>query len=505
MFYKIEVYKDPWMDNGVENFYSILKGMDSCKAELTANLLKFEISNTKEFVKELTRKIINEKRRNLIVREKDKKTNISKEIKKDHLLLQEGKKIGGKVAFKEDIYKSEYTSRIISNIFNLSDGKNICVLCGRRFNKAIKKLQQANYPFVTKIGSLSGIRSYGNGETLSLKEYYDNLCSLCYLIGILLWTDEAIVYRTFPGERSFLFLPIFENLKKLYDFKEYCRYSGILGKDGRYSNIRVDVQSEDIEVTPGRFSTLLCFYEKFVSNSSDEVIASNWSTIQVPFGPVKNIRMDSIKITDGIIGIIKKLIGDKESFQRVYSDLIKKIYFFLENKKNIDWDLTRELQEKLSESFLKDDFRAFTKCLLPRGGCYIVFSSESIRNLEKLIFVWRWRKMGMPKESLDVIRSVGNIVAKVSKSNISLLYKIDKVRRVDEFWNVLREIARKMPGMEEEDLKRIKPKALDDLIQIVKNIIVTNKDIWKEVRDLLIIYSSMFLAINKISKGGDNK
>ena len=77
-------------------------------------------------------------------------------------------------------------------------------MCGNVFNKGVKKLQQANYPFVTKIASLSGVRSYKDGGILSLKEYYENLCPLCYLIGVLAWTDEAMVYRTFPSEKSFL-------------------------------------------------------------------------------------------------------------------------------------------------------------------------------------------------------------------------------------------------------------------------------------------------------------
>jgi len=501
MFIEIEIYKDPWMDNGIENFYGILKDINSCEAKITDTSLKFEITNTEKFVKELAKKIINEKRQSLIFEEKDKKTSVAKEVKKDHLLLQEEKKIGGKVAFKEDIYKSEYTQEIISNIFSIGDGENICVLCERRFDKAVKELQQASYPLATKIRSLSGVRSYKDGFTLSLKEYYGNYCSICYLLGILLWSDEALIYRTFPGEKSFLFLPIFESLEELHAFKNYCRLSGIFG-NGRYSNIRVGKESEDLEMTPGKFSTLLCFYEKLVDDSSDGFIAYNWSIMQIPFGPVKNIKMDSLNITKGMVGIIKKI---KSYSVRIYSDICKKIYFFSESKKGIDWDLTKELQEKLAESFLKDNFRTFTKCLLPKGGHYIVFSSELIKNLDKLIFVWRCERMGISKENLDTIKSVGNIIARVSKNNMSLLYKLDKVRREDELWSVLREVARKIPGMEEKDLKMIKPSALDDLIQLVKDIIVTNKDIWKEVRDLLVIYSSMFLSINKMSKGGNEK
>jgi len=53
----------------------------------------------------------------------------------------------------------------------------------------------------------------------------------------------------------------------------------------------------------------------------------------------------------------------------------------------------------------------------------------------------------------------------------------------------------------------IKPTALDELIQLVKSIVENNKDGWKEVRDLLVVYSSMYYAIDKmdkVPKGGEN-
>lgn len=111
--------------------------------------------------------------------------------------------------------------------------------------------------------------------------------------------------------------------------------------------------------------------------------------------------------------------------------------------------------------------------------------------------------MGVSKERLDAIKSVGNIIAKVSQNNASLLYKIDKVRTVDEFWSVLREVARKIVGM--EDLRMVKPMALDELIQLVKDVVVVDKEGWREVRDLLIVYSSMYHAIDKMTKGGEKQ
>lgn len=504
VLFEINMYEDPWMDNGLENFFRVLRDLKSCEVELTIDTIKVKIKSKEEFIKELTGKIL-EKRQNLLVTEKNKKTGEIKEVRKDHLLLQEEKKIGGKVAFKEDLYKPEKTAEIVSNVFELREGKNRCILCGNVFDKSIKKLQQANYPFVTKIASLSGVRSYKDGGILSLKEYYENLCPLCYLIGILAWTDEVAVYRTFPGENSFLFLPIFEDLKKLHEFKSNCMYSGILKNTERYSNIKVNPHSDAVEKTPGEFSTLLCFYEKFVETASEETVASDWAIFQIPFGAVKNIKTDFVKISDGIVGIITELKG-RDKLERIYSDSVKKMYFFSENKKAVDWDVTREIQEKLSKTFLFDDFRVFTRSLLPRRGGYVSFSSEVRENVEELIFVWRCRRMGVSEEKLDSIKSVGNIIAKTSRNNASLLYKMDKVRTVEEFWSVLREVARKITGMEEKELRKVRPKALDELIHLVKDVVGMDKEGWREARDLLVVYSSMYYAIDKImSKGGESK
>lgn len=506
MIFEFNMYKDPWMDNALENFYRILKSLDSCSVELTDISVKLEIKNKERFVQELAKRII-EKRLNLLVIEKNEKTGEIKEVKKDHLILQEEKKVGGKVAFKEELYKPEKTAGIVQKVFDLKEGKNRCILCGRTFDRSVKKLQQANYPFVTKIASLSGVRSYKNGKVLSLKEYYDNLCPLCYLIGILEWTDEAVVYRTFPGDKSFLFLPYFASLKELNEFKESGIYSGILNKTARYSNIRVNPASSDVENTPGEYSTLLCFYETFIKNAAnDDVLAENWAVLQIPFGAVKNIKIDLINVERGILGTIKFIYENGEKCNFIYKEIISKMYFHSNNKKSVDWETTREIQENLSKFFLLDNFRGFTNCLLPRKGGYVVFSSEVRQALEELIFWWRWKRMGIPKEKLDAIKSVGNIIAKVSRNNASLLYKMDKVRNIDEFWSVLREIARKIPGMDERDLKMIKPTALDELVQLVKDVTESNKEGWKEVRDLLVVYTSMYYAIDKMPKsGGDNK
>jgi len=507
MTIEVNTFIDPWMDNGIENLYRTLSDLESCEAKLTRNSMIIKIADKERFIKELTRAVL-DKRQNLIAIGDDKKTKVKKEFKKDHIIIQEGTKVGGKVSLKEEIYKPEKTSEIISRIFSLDEGENTCILCGRRYDKGVKKLQQANYPFVTKIASLSGVRSYKDGRGLSLKEYYDNLCPLCYFIGIFEWTDEALVYRTFPGEKSYLFMPYFENSRDLHNFKKFCTY--ILNNSNnskRYSNIKVNPNVQDVEHTPGEYSTLLCFYEKFVENATDEIIANDWAVLHIPFGAVKNVKIDFLNIKDGILGIIREL-KQSEKLERIYSDMMRKIYFYSQNKNSTDWDTTRQIQENLSKYFLLDDFRSFTNSLLPRKGGHVFFPSEVRQYLEELIFEWRWKKMGVERNRLESIKSVGNIIAKVSKNNASLLYKTDKVRNLDEFWGVLREISRKLLGLEAKELKMIKPTSLDDVIHLTKEIVEREREGWKEIRDLIIVYASMYYCIDKMDKmpkGGEEK
>jgi len=493
---------DPWLDNGLEFLYTLLRdNQDDLGIEVKVDNLGVTVipSNTEDFFQEFGR-LIEGIRSNLVVKVEDKKTGERKEIKKDFILIQEGKKLGGIVAFKEDIYNTDKSKKVVNEIFDLikSDGDNCCILCGERFSKPYKKLQQASYPFVTKIKSLTGVRSYKDGDVYSFREYFTNLCPRCYLLGILVWADDGLVYRTFPRGKSFLFLPNHKTLEELFEFKQ--SYRGILNNSGRYSNIRVHRGADDVENTPGEYSTLLCFYEKFLNEiEGDGYLTNEWNVAHIPLGTVKNVKYDTVVLSEFIIETLRNVIrGDNDI--SIYSEIMKKVFFFNDKPKGspVDFDITRTIQENLSKAFLTDDFRKFARELLPRKGGHVGFSKETRDYLEELIYIWRWKKMGIPKEELDTLKSVGNIIAIASSKNLSLLYKLDKTRNLEDFWSVLREISRKTLGFKEDERSKIKPTALDGLIQLVK----TYEDKWKEIRDLLVVYSSMYYSI-KTRKGGD--
>lgn len=359
-------------------------------------------------------------------------------------------------------------------------------------------MKQAIYPLITKNKSLSGVRT-----VKSLPEYNKNLCPLCYLLGALEWTDEAIIYRTNTNEgKSYLFLPSFESLEELNAFKEATIYSGILSRGTnaktRYTNLVVRPNSDEPENTPGVYTTLLAFYEKFTQNASENA-CQNWAILHIPLGKVKNVKLDTVKVSDGILHVIGELIRkDLLPYQ-----MLKGMFFNVktENGYRANWDFTNELRESLARTFLLDNFRDFSRNLLPRKGGFVSLSFEARLVFEELIYLWRWVRLGIPKEKLDVIKSAGNIVAKLSLENPSLLYKLDRTRNLQEFWSVLREISRKMAGLDKEELREIKPTALDDLVVLVKEY----EPVWKELRDLLVVYASMYLAVKKLKQGGEKQ
>jgi len=90
--FEINTYEDPWMDNGLENFFRVLRDLESCKVELTSGSLKVEIRSKEGFIKELTGKIL-EKRRNLLVTDKDKKTGEKRKFEKTTCYYKKKKRL----------------------------------------------------------------------------------------------------------------------------------------------------------------------------------------------------------------------------------------------------------------------------------------------------------------------------------------------------------------------------------------------------------------------------
>jgi len=328
---------------------------------------------------------------------------------------------------------------------------------------------------------------------------------MCYLVGTLEWCEEGFIYRTFRDKGySIVFLPAMDKLEVLDTFKR--KYiATLLNNADRHSNVRSRPKMDKTEQTPGDYSTLLCFYEKFLNYCclEDEEKRSwmrtdlikretcrDWLRLKVPHGQVKNIKVGILSVRDDILGVAFELI---KKDVLLYENLIAKALFLRKTSKGvaIDFNITNELRESLSKSFITGDFYLFSHCFLPRKQGKIILSGVEKDIMDKVIIEWRLKRMGLSLEDLVTVKSVGNIIAETAIKSISLLYKIDRTRSLDEFWNVLREISRKMVGLDEDVKKKIKPSSVDDLIQLIKK----DEHNWTEVKNLLVTYSCMYYSI----------
>jgi hypothetical protein len=63
---EIKMFRDPWLDNAIENVYTILREIEGCETELSENSLILTIRDWQKFTKQLSKAVI-DRRMNLIV------------------------------------------------------------------------------------------------------------------------------------------------------------------------------------------------------------------------------------------------------------------------------------------------------------------------------------------------------------------------------------------------------------------------------------------------------
>lgn len=488
---KIGRYNDSWMDNALENFYSLLNTFDyNSEIFKDLNEICLEITCEKEIFKKVLVDIFENYKQYVCVNQIDD-NGVTKEFKKDFIVIQHKRK-GEYINLNPKIFQNpqEEVSKLVDL---LETGSKKCVFCGSSFKKKYSNLTQGSYPFSTKIKSLNGIRTYKDDKYYAFKEYHDSLCPLCYLIGQLGWLTDKLVYRSFVNiDKSYLFLPMSDKLNILHEFKE--DYSFLLNNNERWSNIKVSSTNEKGELTTGKFGTLLCFYSRFYSILDEEIPDIYWNFVEIPLGKVKNVKSFDFFMDNLVLDIIKRFVDYDEDIYVLFNSVL----FFVDDSPN--WDLTNEIRENLAESFLKNDFRMFTRNFIPKNGGRLSYSSKNINFLKYfdfLIKLWRLDYMSISEDDLKCIKSVGNIIAKVSITNSSLFYKLDKIKNIADFWSCLREISRKLVNSD-MDKSKIRELSLDELIVLLKR----NENNWKEIRDLLIIYAAMYYSIG--SRSGDN-
>ena len=515
-------FNDPWMDNAVVNLYGILKAVKKRIAfklkQLERDRMEAVILDTDEFEKQLWTEITNRRDNVVFVEKKDKDTGGLRKVRKDFVLIgydndKENPHIHHRL---RDFYNEKQGRQILHKVIEdlqIEESKrnHTCVLCGQRFHERLSNLKQAIYPFVTKIKSLSGVRSDRSGKLVLLENFKD-VCPACYLAGILAWADRSTVFRTVPGGYSLLLIPVRKNLRDLHKLRD--SYGSILSSSHRYTSLRAEplvkgksTQEEKMEFTSGQWSLLFAFTENFLrygmlkSGAMEEarkIACDTWLSLRIPSGQVKDVKANRLNIDERPLVVLLNLILEQETFP--YKEFLGQLYVMVERggRSVFDNDGLNEVRENLAKAFLSDDFNSFARSFVPRKRRRIVLKKEAREVLEKLLQEWRLKKMKLEKEHLDTLRSAGNLIAETATTGIGLIYRLDRTRTLPEFWDSLREISRKMIGLD----KPVKSTSLDGVIKLVQE--HQKEQDWKEIKNLLLIYSCMYYSIKtyKPSEGG---
>lgn len=513
-------FNDPWMDNAVVNLYGMLKEIQQrmdgeLKLSLEPKRMEATISDPVAFEEQLWTEIIQRRDNVVFVEVKDKETGGRRKVRKDFVLIgYDSDKTAAIHERLRDFYSGTQGRELLHDVLQdlqIEESKrnHTCVLCGQRFFKRRSNLKQAIYPFVTKIKSLSGVRSDRNG-TLVFQENFKDVCPACYLAGIMAWADKATVFRTVPGGYSLLLIPVRTNLRDLHELRD--SYGDILSPSHRYASLRAEplakgksAQEEKMEFTSGQWSLLFAFTENFLryrmlkSGAMEEarkIACDTWLSLRIPSGQVKDVKANRLNIDERPLVVLLNLILKQETFP--YKEFLGQLYVMVEKggRSAFDNDGVNEVREALAKAFLSDDFNAFARSFVPRKRRRIVLKKEARDVLEKLLKEWRLKMMKLEKEHLDTLRSAGNLIAETATTGIGLIYRLDRTRTLPDFWDSLREISRKMIGLE----KPVKSTSLDGVIKLMQE----HQKEWEEIKNLLLIYACMYYSIKtyKPSEGG---
>lgn len=512
---KIKSFNDFWLDNAIENFYCLVQEIaklnpETCQASISSEEITVEIFNKEDFILSLKDKIISRRDTNIFFEKLESKTQLRNNIKKDFVIMQYGSKVSGRNVLKEQVYADKQIEPLLQEVIKdvESDKKNkICGLCNRSYSKKIGNLKQSVYPFSTKIRSLSGVRTDISSEhnIQQLKDYFDNVCPICYLLGVLEWADEGLIYRCYLASgKSIFLLPDYSSLANLHDLKS--RYKPGLSKGESRSNIIFKIfrnDGEAVTATPvGGNTLMLGFLEKAI----DECIVEDeersfwsvkkqygldsWVLVEVPSGTVKNIKQRHLKLREKTLILLGNSL---ENNFKVYEQFVNKSNMKYSDSNSIFWEETELLKEALSQSFLEDNFKNFASAMLPRKKAYfdIFLDSEDKKKFFNFIYGWGCKEMGLTPEQLETTEKAAEIIAKVANDHIGDLYKLDKARNLTDLLEGLQQISKRAIAI--DDSKYLSFKSLEDFTKYL-HLYGNSPADFINIKSTLIILSCMKLA-----------
>ena len=508
-------FNDPYLDNALQFFYKLLKEIQSqypdvVDSQLAHDRLTIIVKDRESLIDLLD---------DLIVREMTTSLRFSRQ-NKDGTITEGWKHFLIFPAQKPDqfplTYREEKRRELLQKAFSqqpTSRRRSFCFLCG--VFPATEQLTQGIYPFVTKAASLTT----ADYLVARGKKTYYYVCPLCYLIASLGWADPALPYRSrivvAPRQRvSYLWLPYAFSLKELDRLKRDLPSE--LDSKAEISNIKLPAPQG--VSPPGCFSLLLAFLEGLLLKVAQKEMVSlrdlrleipdEWWFIRIPEGRgMKNVDLGGFVLPQRVKDALIEYISNGEG-RRLYGDFLGLVRIRDTGaQRNIKEERRRSdnLREKLSQSFLQDDYDSFARLFQPHPRCIISLPLNGEDYLKKLIKIWRCKDM-LTEQELEILQKAGRTIALISdiRQKPSILYNLlDRVRTPSDLLDFLREIGHLLVGVDFDkvdfkkiDVKDFSPDAINQLVSLVNEKV----GIFRDLKNTLGIFISVEYARRKLQE-----
>ena len=499
---------DPWIDNGLELFGRIVEEIQKQHPQVVQvrwepEALEITVYDEERFVDLLDDKL--RQQINSTVFYMVEKKGEKRSVMKPFVGFNQQPPAQHPPTF-QGAQRRQFLQKVFSVSSPIGQGEpKSCALCNELIGSDSEKLTLSVYPFVTKIRSLSGIRTQWRGDGLSGFVEYLSICPRCYFLGSLVWADDKLLYLCDIGgtDGSAVILlptPIASSLMRLHEVKD--SYRPMYGE--RRTNIRFKRKpreegqpEEEQEVQDGPYSLLLAFLERAMDEIAErgevtdlfaEVqrrISEGWLIISIPQGRLKNITAHDLILDEPILRLLAQLV---EQGNLPYAHCISEIRITDEKGKRLQ-DLIPNLHEQMAKAILTNDFDLFAKTFVPkpRRQLRFPFAIESI--VENLIILWRWSNMDA--QTLEIVKKAGRALAKIaaSKKQPVLLYALERVRSASDLLEVLKEGVHRLIGLEAEEMRYISLDALEQLTELLHQI--TDARQFADLKNTLIIFAGI--------------
>lgn len=503
---------DPWLDNGLE----VLAGMAEAIARqhpavlsvrLEPDGLRLEIQQPQRFARLLGHQIALQVENAYYIPEPGRKelkpfVGFNQQPPTQHPELYRG---------KEAI--EAFVQELLMAISQPSHRRSrfTCPFCGA---PATEKRTLSLYPFVTKTKALGGQAVWEEAGFRGLNEY-GPICTVCAFLGMLAWSDTALLYRCDidgPQRTALLALPWPQppDLRRLHQQKQ--RYRHALNPTYRRSNVQVVVHwgnRDREEWPPQAFTMLLAFYEAALSRVLAEIqessgeslfdpialrraIPDGWILLRIPQGRMKDITATDWFMEDTILRVMRSMI---EADVLPYQGVLTGMWLTLEGRP-VD-EGTAAWREERAAAFLQNDYGRFAAGFGVRRRQTLGFYGEAAQGLHRWIQIWLEERKAMNEQELELVRRAGRTIGRIAgtQRRATILYEMERARTPSDLLGVLSDVVHRLVGMEAQEMRDqyLSLEALDRLTALI-HATGDNARRFADMKHTLFIYAGLEYA-----------